>query len=192
MSHNSQNILFKQVIFFALFQGESPYQRATYRYTPLLAWMLQPNILWTPLFGKLLFILLDIYTGYLTYQIVLLSGSAQRTACVCASAWLFNPLPMTVSSRGNAESIMSCLVLLSLKLIRDKMPLLAGIVYAASVHFKIYPAIYAIPIYLNLDMERWSSDKATWKTLLPTRTRLIFITSAALTFTGLTLLFYHL
>lgn len=154
--------------------------------------MLQPNILWTPLFGKLLFILLDIYTGYLTYQIVLSSGSAQQTARICATTWLFNPLPMTVSSRGNAESIMSCLVLLSLKLIRDKMSLLAGIVYAASVHFKIYPAVYAIPIYLNLDMDSWSREEAPWKTLLPTKTRLIFITSAALTFTGLILLFYHL
>lgn len=32
--------------------GESPFQRATYRYSPLLAFLVVPNVLWTPLWGK--------------------------------------------------------------------------------------------------------------------------------------------
>ena len=41
-------------------QGGSPYQRSTYRYTPLLAWALVPNVLLHPAFGKVLFCVADI------------------------------------------------------------------------------------------------------------------------------------
>lgn len=175
-----------------MFQGDSPYERATYRYTPLLAWILQLNLQWTTLFGKLLFIALDIYTGFLIYQISLSTGYSARFSSLCAAFWLLNPLPMTVSSRGNAESIMSCLVLLSLKLIKDRKVFLAGAVYALSVHFKIYPVIYAIPIYLHLDSDNAVSGTAKWKQLLPTKRRLLFVFSAAVVISGLTYLFYYL
>lgn len=174
-----------------LFQGESPYLRATYRYTPLLAWVLQPNILLTASFGKLLFILLDIFTGYLIYKITLSSGSSSRFSSLCAATWLLNPLPMTVSSRGNAESIMTFLVLLSLKLIQDRRQFFAGLVYGLSVHFKIYPVIYAIPIYLYINYEDGSAGKFSWRSLLPTRDRLLFIFSAATVFFSVTLFYYR-
>lgn len=41
-------------------QGGSPYQRSTYRYTPLLAWALMPNLTLHPSFGKVLFCVADI------------------------------------------------------------------------------------------------------------------------------------
>ena len=50
-------------------QGRSPYDRDTYRYTPLLAWLLLPTS-WTShrawfSFGKVLFALADVIAGYL-------------------------------------------------------------------------------------------------------------------------------
>ncbi|XP_072013018.1 GPI mannosyltransferase 1-like isoform X2 [Amphiura filiformis] len=128
-------------------QGESPYRRATYRYTPLLAWLLTPNIHLTPVFGKLIFIICDVLAGYFIYKILTLRKTSDKTAVVCSLLWLFNPLPMTVSSRGNAESIMAMLVLGTLYAVLKKRTVMCAILLAISVHVKIYPATYALPLY---------------------------------------------
>lgn len=43
-----------------LVRGQSPYDRSTYRYSPLLAWALVPNVLLHPVWGKLLFCAADL------------------------------------------------------------------------------------------------------------------------------------
>lgn len=43
-----------------MIQGGSPYHRSTYRYTPLLAAVLTPNIFLHPSFGKIFFCVADI------------------------------------------------------------------------------------------------------------------------------------
>lgn len=41
-------------------QGQSPYERSTYRYSPLLAALMTPNVLVHPAFGKVLFSAADL------------------------------------------------------------------------------------------------------------------------------------
>ncbi|XP_072514920.1 GPI mannosyltransferase 1 isoform X2 [Salminus brasiliensis] len=131
-------------------QGESPYNRSTYRYTPLLAWMLVPNIYMTPHFGKLLFVTCDVLSGVLLYRILSLQGLSSDAACCFSAVWLLNPLPIGVSTRGNAEALLSLLVLSTLLFLELKRLCMAAFLYGLSVHMKIYPVTYALPIALYI------------------------------------------
>ena len=122
--------------------GDSPYARDTYRYTPLLAAVLVPCISVHMAFGKVLFCVLDLLAGWMIRHILLSEGVKREPATKAAAFWLLNPLVINVSTRGNAESIMSVLVLWTLLLLRKKCIWLCGCVYALSVHTKIYPVIY--------------------------------------------------
>ena len=193
------------VVYILLFciQGESPYLRATYRYTPILAWLLTPNIYVSPLFGKTLFILSDVAVGFLIYKILHLRHCQHTTSLLCAQLWWYNPLPITVSSRGNAESLIAVLVLGTLYCLLKRgrwYQATAAVLYATSVHMKIYPVTYALPIYLMLG---WHYCKQ--KQWLPfglhqwiqydvglNRTRLMFVAIAVVSFTALTTICYML
>lgn len=54
-----------------ILEDQSPFRRHTYRYTPLLAYLLIPNILFHPAFGKLLFSICDILIGVIIWHIIL-------------------------------------------------------------------------------------------------------------------------
>ncbi|NXS57143.1 PIGM mannosyltransferase, partial [Brachypteracias leptosomus] len=192
-------------------EGHSPYQRATYRYTPLLAWLLTPNIYLAETFGKLLFVAGDLAAGVVAYRALRRRGAAAGQACgCCATAWLLNPLPMAVSSRGNAEALVALLVLATLYLVERGSVGKAAACYGLAVHMKIYPLTYALPIALHLQSKRCSREGAVgtecdkkaeftflvylWQLFVKMLNRdvLLFGTVAGSVLAALTVVFYHL
>nr|XP_022333626.1 GPI mannosyltransferase 1-like [Crassostrea virginica] len=165
-------------------EGLSPYNRSTYRYTPILAWMLQPNTFISPLFGKLIFVIFDVLCGYFIYVMMMAEQTGESRSLLCASVWLFNPLPIAVSSRGNAESIMAFLVLFSLRLFQQNRIILGALIYALSVHVKIYPLTYCFALYLyySRDVDLSQGRKRLWLC----RDNALLVVVASLTFVILT------
>jgi len=147
-------------------QGGSPYDRETYRYTPLLAWMLLPTT-WSSTwfsFGKVLFAFSDIVAGWLIV-LVLKNGKkmSMERALKFASIWLLNPMVATISTRGSSEGLLGVMVVALLWAITQRKIALAGVLLGLGVHFKIYPFIYAPSIVWWLDDEHIESPKPAAK-----------------------------
>ncbi|KAI9888056.1 MAG: GPI mannosyltransferase 1 [Watsoniomyces obsoletus] len=147
-------------------QGQSPYQRDTYRYTPILAYLLLPTT-WSPTwfhFGKIIFSIGDIIAGWLIFRILRSSSSPEMTqeqALTYTSLWLLNPMVAAISTRGSSEGLLGVMIMGLLFACIQKRFLLAGMLLGLAVHFKIYPFIYGVSIIWWLDEERISSSKKT-------------------------------
>lgn len=132
--------------------GHSPYRRETYRYTPLLAWLLLPTSGWFS-FGKVMFGVADVVAGWLLI-LVLRSpaggGMETRRAVRFASIWLLNPMVATISTRGSSEGLLGVIVVALVWAVTQGRIKLAGVLLGFGVHFKIYPFIYAPSLFLYL------------------------------------------
>ena len=128
----------------AVARGSSPYDRATYRYTPLLAWILQPTT-WGGLWfhsGKALFASSDLVAGWLIMKVLKRKGHDDAACLKYANVWLLNPMVANISTRGSSEGLLCVMVMALLWSFESDRILLAGCLLGLSVHFKIYPFIY--------------------------------------------------
>lgn len=141
-------------------RGQSPYARDTYRYTPLLAWMLYPTT-WSGAWfssGKVLFAVGDVVAGWMMFRILRsYQCFSQERALKFASIWLLNPMVATISTRGSSEGLLGVIVTALLWAVLSKRIAIAGFLMGFAVHFKIYPFIYATSILWWLDEN--SSDQ---------------------------------
>ena len=145
---------------------ESPYERETYRYTPLLAALMIPNIkIWYPI-GKFLLSTIDVGVGYLielllkyqdkesneekTFNDIIKAKKDESYYGYASLFYLYNPLTVVICTRGSADCIITFLVLLSLIYLEKKNYFLSALIYGFAVHFKIYPIIYAPSLFLYL------------------------------------------
>lgn len=146
--------------------GFSPYDRETYRYTPLLAWMLLPTS-WSNTwfsFGKILFAGGDIVAGWLILLVLRSSSNmSMERALKFSSIWLLNPMVAAISTRGSSEGLLGVMVIALLWAIMQRRMATAGVLLGLGVHFKIYPFIYAPSIIWWLDDEHLGSAKPAGK-----------------------------
>lgn len=185
------------------YENNSPYDRHTYRYSPLLAVLLVPNIVIHKCFGKVLFSCIDVIVGLLIQKLVAY-GRGNYKRCketiekanvlqlnhkelkqikqsddqnirrrkaeiknpihppkdvdasdhvpnYCMLSWLYNPMSIIISTRGNCDSIAVFIVLLTLFLLQCKQDYLtAGLVHGLAIHFRLYPIFYSLSYFMYL------------------------------------------
>lgn len=133
-----------------LLNGESPYKRHAYRYSPIIGLFLLPNLLIHLEFGKFLFSVCDIFSTYFIYKILRLEGCTENESIKWSLFWLYNPLSIIITTRGNADSLAALLVLATLYLYKKDNLLAAGIVHGLAVHFRLYPIVFSLPLYTSV------------------------------------------
>lgn len=173
-------------------QGESPYLRPTFRYPPIVAILLIPNILFHNCWGKILFSAFDLAIAVVIRKIVEKSHPYFKN--ISAYFWLYNPLSIVISTRGNADSISCFLVLITLLAHIKNSYVLSAVCFALSVHVRIYPIIYGLAYYLAIDVKNdyTSIGKYIFYCLLPTRNKMLFIVVFVLSLIMITWPWYYL
>lgn len=127
----------------AMWHGGSPFERATYRYTPLLGFLMLPNVFLWHHFGKLIFCACDlgaaVHVHHVLRYLKVSESTAKRLVCLCI---LFNPIVVNVSTRGNSDMVVTFLSLQVLSHFFRAEYGRAAAWLGLAVHVKLYPIIY--------------------------------------------------
>lgn len=125
-----------------ILEGQTPFARTTYRYTPILALLVLPSVLLFDAFGKLVFASCDVAVMYLTDRLLRHRATSSSRLTLMKLFIAFNPIVLIVSTRGNSDTLITLFALVAIVLFElDQYALAAGVLGFAA-HFKIYPLIY--------------------------------------------------
>ena len=85
--------------------------------------------------------------------------------CFCMGFWLFSPFTATISTRGNGEAIVVCMLMGLVYMLEKRRVILAALLYGLAVHWRIYPIVFAPSILIHLahDPNRATNEKNTPK-----------------------------
>ena len=97
-----------------VYNGNSPYNRHTYRYTPLAAYICLVNNAIHPLAGKIIFCVLDVLMGVFMWSLIESQNRSNKYTMLYVAFWIYNPVTVGMSTRGSNDNIIALLVFASL------------------------------------------------------------------------------
>ena len=127
----------------AMMQGGSPFQRATYRYSPLVSYPLLLDVKTGLPVAKLVFCVMDVLLGNAIGDLASQRGASYHVRLL----WLFNPISIVLCTRGSWDAVSVYLVLRAL--LSKRAPVNAGLLLGLATHLRLYPVIYAAPFLYN-------------------------------------------
>ena len=89
----------------AVYNGGSPYERHTYRYTPLVAYICLLNNYIHPVTAKIIWCISDILLALIMWKIIeLIKPGDPSTIKYYVASWLLSPLSIALSTRGSNDN----------------------------------------------------------------------------------------
>ena len=139
--------------------SESPYKRETFRYSPLMAYIMIPNIYISRMFGKFLFCFADVVCAYYIENILKKKeNNYNKDSYALNSVFqLYNPISIAICTRGSSDSLTILLLFYIINCIQNEKILLSGVLFGLIVHFRIYPIIYSVALFLFISFKSTST-----------------------------------
>ena len=109
-----------------MWDGKSPYLQETFRYPPLLALLMLPNrhFVW---FGKLLFLLADVYIIVVIDKILSTVNDLKFAGNISKEfrdwigfLWAVNPFSSNIATRGSMDSLSNLMILSTLLMVKKE------------------------------------------------------------------------
>lgn len=183
--------------------GDTPFARHTYRYSPIMAYLQIPNILLHPAYGKIIYSIFDLLVGLLIHAVVKMQlrtlSEASKSARIAACFWLYNPLTAVISTRGSGDSFTGFFVILTIYLLLKSeeeqqqssnswIIFCAGLAHGFVIHLRLYPLFLSLAYYLCLHKPCGFLTQM----LLPNKQQIYLVLGTILALTTFTWIFYSL
>ena len=97
-----------------VWNGNSPYARHTYRYTPFAAYLCVFNVFLHPDAGKIIYSVADIVMGLVLWKLIESQNENKTNTYIYVSFWLYNPVTIMCSTRGSNDNLIVLLVFTTL------------------------------------------------------------------------------
>ena len=159
------------------------------------AYLVLPNVYVMNAAGKIMFAAVDIAVALLIVSILRRRGCPSATQVWLVAGWVYNPLVINVSTRGNADSVSVALILSTVLFLLRGQRHLSAIMFGLAVHLRIYPIFFALSCLLVLADRPPQGEKdaqLVWWRRLVNRRQVEFGVVSGGVFVSLGLLFYRI
>ena len=159
------------------------------------AYLVLPNVYVMNAAGKIMFAAVDIAVALLIVSILRRRGCPPATQVWLVAGWVYNPLVINVSTRGNADSVSVALILSTVLFLLRGQRHLSAIMFGLAVHLRIYPIFFALSCLLVLADRPHQGGKdaqLVWWRRLVNRRQVEFGVVSGGVFLSLGLLFYRI
>ena len=108
----------------------------------------------------------DIIVGIMIYSIVKEYTNDERKGIIAMALWCFCPMVIYMSSvQGQFDCISTLIVLITIKLLREDRPFLAGISFGFSVWLKMFPSV-CLFLFVGYLIKKYGTNEGLKKTAL--------------------------
>lgn len=124
-------------------------------------WIVSPQI---TLATKIPLALCDVAVGYMIFRIVKEFTNDEKKGIIAMAMWCFCPMVIYMSSvQGQFDTISTFLVLLTIGLLRDDRPFLAGISFGFATWLKLFPSV-CLFLFIGYLIKKYGTEIGLKKT----------------------------